>query len=320
MLGVLAGFGVIVVVIAVGFAAARTNVLGDDGQMVLNRLVFFIATPCLLLDSLARTPLAEVLSPVFVVSAGTAIAIASLYTLCARLILRRRGPELVMGAMAASYVNSANLGIPIALYVLGDLGFVAPLLLFQVCLLQPTVLAIMDHLVTSTSPTSTKQPTRPGASAVRDALSQTARNPLVIAGLLGLGLAAAPWTFPDWVLAPIALVGQLSVPGALMVFGMSLYGVRVLAPGATPRADIALVTVLKMVLQPALAYVLGLAIGMHGHQLFTVVVAACLPTAQNVLVVANRYGRGQLIARDSAVVTTVLAVPVLLVVSALLAA
>ena len=319
MLGVLSGFGVIAFVIAVGFFAARTAVLGDGAQMVLNRLVFFIATPALLLNSLARTPFSDVVSPVFIVSAGTAVVIALLYWMLARLIFHRRGPELVMGAMAASYVNSANLGIPIALYVLGDLGFVAPLLLFQVCLLQPTVLAIMDHLMTTSSAKLPDHSTA-GASTLRDTLKQTARNPLVLAGILGLALAAAPCKLPERVLEPIALVGQLSVPGALMVFGMSLYGVRVLERGQSPRADIALVTVLKMVVHPLLAFALGSMLGMQGHQLFTVVVAACLPTAQNVLVVANRYGHGQLIARDSAVVTTLVSLPVLIAVSAVLAA
>jgi hypothetical protein len=46
---------------------------------------------------------------------------------------------------------------------------------------------------------------------------------------------------------------------------------------------------------------------------------AALPTAQNVLVYALQYGRGQAIARDAGLVTTALAVPVMLVVAATLA-
>ena len=69
-----------------------------------------------------------------------------------------------------------------------------------------------------------------------------------------------------------------------------------------------------------LAYAIGAwVLGMRDHELLTVVVAAALPTAQNVLVVATRYGHGTLLARDSAVLTTLGALPVLLLVSALLA-
>lgn len=326
MLGVLSGFGVIAVVIAVGWICARTNVLGSDGQLVLNRMVFFVATPALLLDSLAQRDIRDVLSEIFLVSAGTAVIVALIYVALARGLLGRRGPMLVMGAMSASYVNSANLGIPIALYVLGDLAFVAPLMLFQVCLLQPVIIAIMDRLMTAEAASSTDaggadSPSTgvAGRSGALAALAQSARNPLIISGLLGLVLAALPWKLPERVLEPIHLIGQASVPGALLVFGMSLYGVRVLERGISPRTDVALVTVLKMIVQPLLAWGVGLALGMEGHALFTVVVAACLPTAQNVLVVANRYGRGVLLARDSAVTTTVLALPVLIGVAAVLA-
>lgn len=326
MVGVLSGFAVIAVVVAVGWVCARTDVLGDGGQLVLNRMVFFVATPALLLDSLAQRDIGDVLSEIFIVSAVTAVIVALIYVVVARGLLGRRGSTLVMGAMAASYVNSANLGIPIALYVLGDLAFVAPLMLFQVCLLQPVIIAIMDRLMTAedASPTGATSPegsstdgrARSGALA---ALAQSARNPLIVSGLLGLVLAALPWKLPERALEPIHLIGQASVPGALLVFGMSLYGVRVLERGVSPRTDVALVTVLKMIVQPVLAWGLGLALGMEGHELFTVVVAACLPTAQNVLVVANRYGRGVLLARDSAVTTTVLAIPVLIGVAAFLA-
>ena len=101
---------------------------------------------------------------------------------------------------------------------------------------------------------------------------------------------------------------------------MSLFGVRVLEAGASPRREIAVASVLKLVAHPLLAYGIGAGLmGMRGHELLTVVVAAALPTAQNVLVVATRYGHGVLLARDSAVLTTLGALPVLLLIAGLLA-
>lgn len=310
MSGVVSGFGVIVAVVALGWVLARTDVLGAGARLVLNRLVFFVATPALLLDSLSRATLGEVFSSVFAVSALSALGVAVLYVLVARLRLRRPVPDLVVGALSSGYVNSANLGIPIALYVLGDLGFVTPLLLFQVALLQPAAIAMLDRTVRS-----------PGDDAARGGVlasfSQSLRTPLVLSALLGVVVAALPWTPPDRVLEPVHLVGQLSVPGALLVFGMSLYGVRVLDGGG--RAEILLATVLKTAVHPLLAGALGAWVfGMTGHRLLTVVIAASLPTAQNVLVLATRYGRGELLARDTALLTTAGALPVMLLVTALL--
>lgn len=312
MAGVLNGFAVIVALVALGWLLARTLVLGTDARLVLNRLVFFVATPALLFDSLARTTLDQVFTCVFVVSAVSAIIIAALYMVIARLWLRRPASDLVVGALSAGYVNSANLGIPIALYVLGDLGFVMPLLLFQVVVLQPIAIAVLERAARAEGAES-------GGGAL-GALLQSVRSPIVLAALAGVVVAALPWTPSDSLLEPVHLVGQISVPGALLVFGMSLYGVKVLEAGASPRREIFLASGLKLIAHPVLAYAIGAwVLGMRDDELLTVVVAAALPTAQNVLVLATRYGHGTLLARDSAVLTTLGALPILLLVSALLA-
>lgn len=312
MAGVFNGFAVIVALVALGWLLARSRVLGTDSHLVINRLVFYVATPALLLDSLARTTLDQVFTGVFVVSAVSAILIAVIYVAVARLWLKRPAADLVVGALSAGYVNSANLGIPIALYVLGDLGFVMPLLLFQVVVMQPIGIAVLERAARAEG--------QDGGGGAATALLQSVRQPIVLAALAGVVLAALPWTLPETVLEPVKLVGQISVPGALLVFGMSLYGVKVLEAGASPRREIALASVLKLIAHPVLAFAIGTyLLGMRDHELLTVVVAAALPTAQNVLVVATRYGHGTLLARDSAVLTTLGALPVLLLVSALLA-
>ena len=320
MAGGLNGFAVIVVLVALGWILARTQVLGNDARLVLNRLVFFVATPALLFDSLARTTLDQVFTGVFVVSAVSAMIIAVLYMAIARLWLRRPASDLVIGALSAGYVNSANLGIPIALYVLGDLGFVMPLLLFQVVVLQPIAIAVLERAQSKDAGTDEAHADAGAFKGALDAILQSIRTPIVLAALAGVVVAAVPWSPPETLLEPVKLVGQISVPGALLVFGMSLYGVKILEAGASPRREIGLASALKLIAHPLLAYGLGAGLlGMQGHELLTVVVAAALPTAQNVLVVATRYGHGVLLARDSAVITTLGALPVLLLVSALLA-
>ncbi len=53
--------------------------------------------------------------------------------------------------------------------------------------------------------------------------------------------------------------------------------------------------------------------------MLAVAVVAALPTAQNVFTHAVRYSRGVILARDSIFVSTILSVPVLIVIAALLA-
>ncbi|WP_172650207.1 AEC family transporter [Rhodococcus opacus] len=308
MSGVVAGFTVIFVIIAIGYLLGRRGTLGAEGETVLGRLVFFVATPALLFVSLASSDLSVIFSPTLAVAAVTALTVGALYMVVARVWLRRALPELTIGALSASYVNSANLGIPIAVFVLGDASFVAPLLLFQIIAYSPIALTILD--VTTL---------RRGASRL-DTITAPFKNPIVVAGAAGLLIALLGWTPPEALMQPFRLMGGASVPGALLAFGISLYGVRVLEKGTSPRRDVALASVLKIVVQPVLAYLMArYLLGLDGHELFAIVVVATLPTAQNVFVYASRYGVGTVLARDTAFVTTLAAIPGIALVSGLLA-
>ena len=58
---------------------------------------------------------------------------------------------------------------------------------------------------------------------------------------------------------------------------------------------------------------------MEDHALFAVVVTAALPTAQNVFVAASRYQTGLTVAKDTVLITTIVAVPAMIGVALLLA-
>ena len=109
------------------------------------------------------------------------------------------------------------------------------------------------------------------------------------------------------------------VPVVLIGFGMSLHGQRPLAPGSS-RRDVLLASALKLAVMPLVAWSVGhFVFGLTGTALFVVTVLAALPTGQNVFNYAQRYERGEILARDVVLITTLLSVPVLLVVAALLA-
>lgn len=306
MLGVLAGFAVIGVVILAGFITGRLNLLGEHAQFVLSRLVFFVLAPCLLFTVLARADVHELFSSRLAVSALAAIACFLVFASVALLVLRRAVPETVIGSLGSGYVNANNIGIPVAAYVLGDASFSAPVILVQLLLFAPVALAILDA--------STR-----GRVSVRLVLLGIVRNPLIIGSLLGALVAVTGVELPSIVLEPFALIGAAAVPVVLISFGMSLSASRLLAPGSG-RRDIILATALKLIMMPVVAWLLArFVFGLEGHDLFGIVVLAALPTAQNVFNYAQRYDRGVIIARDTVLLTTVLCVPVLFVVALLLA-
>ncbi|MEV4754953.1 AEC family transporter [Micromonospora sp. NPDC049559] len=294
MRGVLTGFVGIWTVALAGYLISRYKVLGAEGTGVLARLVFFVATPALLFTTLARSSLADVFTPALAVFVLSTAIVAAVYLVIARWAWRRPVGEATVGALSASYVNAANLGVPVAAYVLGDVSFVAPVLLFQVLVAAPLGLAVLD------ASSSTDRRPSPRRLALLPA-----RNPIMLGCAAGLAVSVAGWRPPVEVMRPFELVGSAAVPLALLALGMSLPGSRALAAGPQARERYTAV-VLKVVAQPALAYAIGrFGLGLGGPALLAGVVTSALPTAQNVFVFATRYGRAESLARDAVVLSTV---------------
>ncbi|MER8025508.1 AEC family transporter [Glutamicibacter protophormiae] len=307
MTGVLEGFSIIWVVIAVGYLVGRTGVLGPQARYVLNRVTFFVASPALLFTTLAESDPVAVLGPLLWVAGLSAVLTAIAYHLATTRWLKRPASERIVAAMAASTVNSANLGLPIALYVLGDMSYAAPIILFQLALYQPVNLAMLDA-------TTSKHRTTLFALVLA-----TAKNPMIIGSLLGLVVALTGFEVPQIVLEPVNLIAGASIPAMLLAFGISLVGSKPLEKASGRRADVLVGSAAKLVLQPLLAWVLAYYLfDLRGELLVACVIMAGLPTAQNIFVTASRYEHGVVIAKDTVLMTTICAIPLMMVLALLL--
>lgn len=215
------------------------------------------------------------------------------------------GPTTI-GALCAGYVNAGNLGIPIAVYVLGDATLIAPVLLFQLLIVSPLALTVIDL-------------SRPGARASPLAVvTAPLRNPVVLGSLAGAAVAAAGVRVPAPLLDPVELLGAMAVPAVLLAFGISLRGATPPARGPE-RGQVLLAVGLKTVGQPVAAWAVGAGVfGLTGPALLTVVVTSALPAAQNLFTYASRYDTGVRLAREAVLLSTVLAVPALVTVAVLL--
>ncbi len=303
-MGAFTGFVVIGVLVGAGYLVARLRLVGDGGGLVLNRVAFFVAVPALLFTVVSRAEVSVLFSWFVVVAGLAALVTAAIFALASRLWFRASLVDTTMGAACAAYVNSNNIGLPVATYIVGDAQYVVPQILLQVLVFSPVILGVLDL--------STR-----GRVGVRDVALQPVRNPIVAATALGAVVAVAGWSLPDIVVAPLDVLGGAAVPLVLMAFGMSLRGRRPLAPGS-PRRAVVVATGLKAVAMPTVAYLLASALHLPRHLLFAVVVTAALPTAQNMNNYAARYGRAQVLTRDTVALSTLASVPVILTLTALL--
>ena len=159
---------------------------------------------------IATADTAVLFSPILAVAAISAIGVAGVYVLVARLVWHRTLGPLTIGALSSGYVNGNNIGLPVAVYLLGNAAFTAPIILLQLIVLAPTALVLLDAA------------THEGRRTVLGTVLNSLRNPLIIASLLGTVVAVTHFTVPPVVLEPLRLLGGASVPLMLTGFGLSL--------------------------------------------------------------------------------------------------
>ncbi len=304
--GVLSGFAVIGAVVGVGYLLGRWSVLGTNGRDVLSALTFNVASPALLFQLMSASDLGVMLSTPLLALVMSTLCCAAVYATVGA--VRRWGVgRTTIGALLASYVNSGNLGIPIAVYVLGDATLVAPVMLFQLVVYTPIALTVIDA-------------TQPGArrASVLSVVTTPLRNPVVIGAFAGVIVSATGVTLWHPLADAVELIAAMSVPAMLLAYGISLHGAQ--APGRDgDRGPLWLAVALKTAVQPTVAWVIGtLVFHFDPATLLGVVVLAALPAAQNIFTYAWRYQTSLSLARDGILLTTVAAPVVLTAVAALL--
>ncbi len=300
------GFAIVTLVVATGYVTGRMGILGPTALDVLSKAAFFVFSPALLFIVLGDADIEVLFSDLLPVSALAAIGALVLYVVIAVVSRVRGAGRLTVGGLAASYVNSNNIGLPLAAYILGDPALAAPVLLFQLIVMSPVALTILDI-------------SSHGSLSARRILSGPIRNPLIIGSILGVVVSWWDLELPDIIHEPLDLLGQAAVPTLLFALGLSLASQR-LWEAREFRREIAMAAIIKLSVMPLIAWLLGVFVfSLDDHALFTVVILAALPSAQNVFNYSQRYHVATPLARDSVVLTTLVSLPIMIGLALLLA-
>ena len=321
MLNVLSGFMVVVIIIALGYLVGRRGLLGPNAVYALNMFVFYLATPALLINFLRDADLATVFGDNLAVVVISTLTAGLVGFLGYRFLARRPVSDSLVTMLACSYCNGSNLGVPIATHVLDDPAASLPVIIFQVALYGPATVLLLD-VTTRRARTG-----RPGNGSlvplIRELILGIVRNPLILAATVGIILSLlhtnTGWELPEMLTEPISLLAAGTVPAALVAFGLSMAEVTVLDRDTSPRRSVWMASLMKTVGHPLIAYAAArLVFDASGPALLAFVVVAALPTAQNVFTYSQRFGVNTVLARDSAVVSTMLSIPSIAVITLLL--
>lgn len=300
---------------ALGYLVARFDLVGAasaDVEAVLGRFVFRVAMPASLFGMLGKADLHALANTSIIAFGVSSLAACGLGLVLSTRVFGRDVPNGAVVAMASGYVNSANLGIPVAIQVLGNAVFLSTVILFNTVLVTPIIMTLMG--LRAGSPTGMRQ-------RLRGIAMLPVHNPIIIASALGALVSATHFHVPADVSSAVGLLGGAAVPVALITLGMSLHvekkpAVEVKKSGI---AETVIAIAVKTAVQPILAYLLAYyVLGLPAHDVLAVTLCAALPTAQNVFIYASEYGLDTVFARNSVIFSTIVSMAGLWSVVALL--
>lgn len=256
----------VVLVAGLGALLARKFLLD---QTTLNKIQLYALVPALAFSSLMKTtvPPADIVH-LGVVYAAVSLAIGVLAWLASIGLPRaERGPVIACAVIG----NNGNFGLPIALLALGQPGLENAVVIFVFSLIVMWTLG----------------PVLVGSHGdPKAALRAIVRLPTIWAVAFAGILRAFNLSLPTGVNSAIDIVAGAAVPLVLMGLGIQLGKsgkIHLTRPVLTAAT-------LRVVVLPFVAWGLGLALGLHGIPLQSLVLACAMPTAVNVLMIAMEYG------------------------------
>ena len=270
----------------------------------LSRFAFYVVMPPLVYLTIARQPVTDILNPGFVIryEIATILLFVLAYPLgkILKLDLKQTG---ILGLNSA-YSNYGYIGVPLAILAFGDEAALAlALILFAdtVVLLTMTVLYVVLG-----------EDDGNAWKSLRKIPLTLAKNPLLLAAVLGMLTSASSLQLPEALLLFLQMLANAAAPVALVALGATLS----LGVMNDSKTDIALISIVKLIIHPIL--VAGLFLLWPGQSLVwiqTAILCACLPIAANVFVLSEHYGAYQKVSANAIMASTLLAtltVPVVL--------
>lgn len=239
----------IFLLIGLGYLAARAGLLSREQIRGMGSFAMTFTLPALILRALSQRPIGEVLDPVFVLAYGLgSLLMFALGFAFFRLVRRQSVASCALSAGGMSVSNSGFIGFPVVAMVLGAPAGVA----LALCMLVENLLIIPLMLFLAEA---SAQGGKGRGAIVGETLKRLARNPIILAIVLGLCLSLMEVSIPAIPFKAIDMLANAAAPVALFVIGGTLFGLRVGGQGA----DIAQVALAKLILHP-LAVALAFAV------------------------------------------------------------
>ena len=239
----------IFLLIALGKLLHKTGAFPEAFFKGLNKLVYWIALPALLLVNIgtAELEIGTISQIILLLTAGTLLGLALAWGVSR--ILKLPAPSAGSFIQGSFRGNGAFIGLPVIVYSLGSLDPRAEVL--GTVILAPLVV-LFNLLGVSVLLHHAKKKSSPGESLLAFA-GQLVKNPLILACVAGLALNLLDIQLPLFLSRSFDALGKAALPLILLSIGSSL-GFERLRGAASPSL---IASLIKVVAAPAFGFLLA---------------------------------------------------------------
>ena len=195
-----------------------------------------------------------------------------------RKVFRLRGDESTVFGMSAIFSNNVQLGIPLAISLLGE--NCVPSIAFIVSL---NVFLLWVAVTVGVELSRSREASVLGTCF--EGLWRTIKNPVIIGILLGLLTSAAGMNLPEPLEKSLGLLSASATPVALFSVGTGLSRYKLSSHFRLTGASI----FLKLFIQPTMVFLLCLLFGITGIERQAACLLASLPVGVNVYIMAQEF-------------------------------
>ncbi|WPZ36423.1 AEC family transporter [Thalassobaculum sp. OXR-137] len=265
--------------ILTGYLAGWRKLLGRDSSEALNGFVFYFALPVLLFIAMAKIDTATVLNGPFL----AAYLLGQISTLLIGFVVAKTFFKVSLSEAATHgtvgiYGNVGYMGIPLVLTAYGEAALPPAII--------ATIVNAALNIAVLTAVIETDRHSGSGLAALRKVAGAVCKSPILVAPVVGFLWALAGLPVPTSVQTYGNILGAAAGPCALFAIGLSLVGL----PLSEGRAEVASMTVLKLLVHPALTWIFATWLLSDQPRVFMIcVLMAALPTGANLFVLVQRY-------------------------------
>lgn len=276
----------IFVIMLLGFWAGKAGMVDNKNVSLLNIFVMDFALPATLFSATVQTPWAGIVaqSPLVLVLTGAMwITYAAIYFL-ATSVFKRTPQDAAVLTLTVALPNYAALGLPILGSVLGE-GASTSLSVAVSIACGSVLMTLFCLLILNVKARAAGENSGSTLAMLPVLMWRSVKKPIVWGPLLGVVLSAIGIKMPDLLLASIKPLGLAATAAALFLTGVILSARKLQL-----NALIATSTIVKLLVQPFIAWGLVMLLGLHGSIAITAILMIATAAGFFGVVFGNRFG------------------------------